>query len=137
MRTKYITNDQVAALWDTKPIVIEFADGTDALAQENGYTLEQCLAMTDARFYVDVAKFTPTKEYMEVSLQEGLNTLQTERTNKLFSDGLDAYSYIYFDKEKGFCYEGGCVIGGTFDQTLDRLHSARWCYKHKFFIKRS
>ena len=50
---EYLTKDQVRDLWETKPIVIEFADSTDALAQENGYTLEQCLAMTDVRFFVD------------------------------------------------------------------------------------
>lgn len=38
---------------DKKPICIEFADGSDALAQENGYTLEQCLAMSDVRFFLD------------------------------------------------------------------------------------
>lgn len=68
-------------------------------------------------------------------MQEGLNALETERADKLFSDGLDDYEYIYFDKNKGFCYEDGCVIGGTFVQTLNRLHSVGWCSGHKFFIK--
>ena len=80
-------------------------------------------------------EFVPTDEYIKVSLQEGLNALQIGRTDKLFSDGLDDYEYIYFDKEKGFCYEDNCVIGSTFDQTLDRLHSVGWCFKHNFFIK--
>ena len=48
-------------------------------------------------------EFIPTDEYMEVSLQEGLNALQIGQTDKLFSDGLDDYEYICFDKEKGFC----------------------------------
>ena len=51
---------------------------------------------------------------MKVSLREGLNTLQIGKTVKLFSDGLDNHEYIYFDKEKGFCYEYNCVIGSTF-----------------------
>lgn len=50
----YISKEQVKELWDKKPICIEFADGSDALAQENGYTLEQCLAMSDVRFFLDV-----------------------------------------------------------------------------------
>lgn len=29
------------------------ADGSDALAQENGYTLEECLQMEDAKFFLD------------------------------------------------------------------------------------
>lgn len=49
----YISKEQVKELWDKKPICIEFADGSDALAQENGYTLEQCLAMSDVRFFLD------------------------------------------------------------------------------------
>ena len=52
----YISKEQVKELWDKKPICIEFADGTDALAQENGYTLEQCLAMSDVRFFLDTLK---------------------------------------------------------------------------------
>lgn len=80
-------------------------------------------------------EFVPTDEYIRVSLQEGLNALQIGLVDKLFSDGLDDYEYIYFDKEKGFCYEDNCVIGSTFDQTLDRLHSVGWCFKNYFFIK--
>lgn len=49
----YISKEQVKELWDKKPICIEFADGTDVLAQENEYTLEQCLAMSDVRFFLD------------------------------------------------------------------------------------
>ena len=53
MKQKYITKQELADLWEKKAICIEFADGSDALAQENGYTLEQCLAMDDARFFLD------------------------------------------------------------------------------------
>lgn len=81
-------------------------------------------------------EFVPTKEFIEVSLQEGLNALQTNRADKLFSDGLENNEYICFTDGNGFCYEDHCVIGGTFDQTLTRLHSAGWCKDHKFFIKR-
>ena len=80
-------------------------------------------------------EFIPTDEYIRVSLQEGLNALQIGRVDKLFSDGLDDYEYIYFDKEKGFCYEDNCLIGSTFDQKLGILHSVGWCFKHNFFIK--
>lgn len=92
------------------------------------------MKMNGNRFFE--MEFTPTNEYTEVSLQEGLNALETGRTDKLFSDGLDNYEYIYFDKNKGFCYEDNCVIGDTFDYALGRLHSVGWCYRHKFFIKK-
>lgn len=49
----YISKEQVRELWNKKPVCIEFADGSDALAQENGYTLEQCLEMSDVRFFLD------------------------------------------------------------------------------------
>lgn len=81
-------------------------------------------------------EFIPTNEYIEISLQEGLNALQIGQADKLFSDGLDNYEYIYFNPKKGFCYEDNCVIGLTFNQTLIRLQSVGWCYKHKFFIRR-
>lgn len=49
----YIRKEDLPKYWETNAICIEFADGTDVLAQENGYTLEQCLAMTDAKFFLD------------------------------------------------------------------------------------
>ena len=82
-------------------------------------------------------KFIPTNEYREISLQKGLNQIQLGNTDKLFSDGLEEDEYIYWDHNKGFCYEDGCVIGGTFDQTLNRLHSLKWCFHHKFYVKNS
>ena len=77
-----------------------------------------------------------TNEYMEISLQEGLNQVQLGNTDKLFSDGLEEDEYIYWNHNKGFCYEDGCVIGRTFDPTLNILHSLKWCFRHKFFIKK-
>lgn len=53
MKQKYITKRELETLWNKRAICIEFADGSDVLAQENGYTLQQCLAMTDARFFLD------------------------------------------------------------------------------------
>ena len=79
--------------------------------------------------------FIPTDEYKEISLQEGLNQVELGNADKLYSDGLDSDEYIYFDHNKGFCYEDGCVIGRIFDQTLNRLHSLTWCFSHKFYVK--
>lgn len=50
---EYIKQEELPKYWKTKAICIEFADGSDALAQENGYTLEQCMEMTDAKFFLD------------------------------------------------------------------------------------
>lgn len=44
--------------------------------------------------------FTPTNEYREISLQEGLKQIQLGNANKLFSDGLKTDEYIYFDQNK-------------------------------------
>lgn len=52
----YIDRKDLEKYWDSKSICIEFSDGTDALAQENGYTLQQCLAMDymdDVKFFLD------------------------------------------------------------------------------------
>ena len=82
-------------------------------------------------------EFYPTNEYREISLQAGLNSVQLGNTDKLFSDGLEEDEYIYFDDSKGFCYEDGCVIGGTYDRTLKVLHSLKWCFNHKFYVKKN
>lgn len=53
MSPKYITKNELERYWNTHAICIEFPDGTDALAQENGYTLTECLEMTDVNFFLD------------------------------------------------------------------------------------
>ena len=79
--------------------------------------------------------FEATEKYKEVSLAEGLNLLQLNKTSKLYSDGLEENEYITFDSRKGFCYEDGCVIGVTFDMTLKRLISLKWVLHNKFYVK--
>lgn len=81
-------------------------------------------------------EFYPTNEYREVTLQVGLNSVQLGNTDKLFADGLEEDEYIYFDDSKGFCYEDGCVIGRTYDQTLKVLYS-QWGFDHKFYVKKN
>lgn len=81
-------------------------------------------------------QFIPTGEYREVSMYSGLNSIQVGTADKLYSDGLEENEYIYWDNNKGFCYEDKCVIGGTYDQTLDKLHSLKWCFSHKFYVKK-
>lgn len=81
-------------------------------------------------------QFIPTDDYREVSMYAGLNAIQIGNADKLYSDGLDANEYIYFDHVKGFCYEDGYSIGGTYDQTVDILHSLKWCFSHKFYVKK-
>ena len=71
-----------------------------------------------------------------VPFEQNLHSVQLGNTDKLFSDGLEEDEYIYFDDSKGFCYEDGCVIGGTYDQTLKVLYS-QWGFDHKFYVKRT
>lgn len=79
--------------------------------------------------------FIATDEHKEVSLAEGLNLLQQNKTLKLYSDGLESDEYICFHSDKGFCYEDGCVIGSTLDQTIKRMLDLKWCLHHKFYIQ--
>lgn len=80
-------------------------------------------------------RFEATEKYKEVSLAEGLNLLQVNKASKLYSDGLEENEYILFDLQKGFCYEDGTVIGGTFNITLKRLISLKWVLHHKFYVR--
>lgn len=81
--------------------------------------------------------FEATNEYKEVSLAEGLNLLQLNRASRLYSDGLEENEYIEFKLQKGYCYEDGCVIGGTLNIALKRLISLKWVLHHKFYVKLS
>lgn len=47
----YLSKEEVRAYWESNSICIEFSDGSDALAQENGYTMEKCLQMEDVKFF--------------------------------------------------------------------------------------
>ena len=49
----FITEKELKKYWSTHAICIEFSDGTDALAQENGYARASCLHMTDVKFFLD------------------------------------------------------------------------------------
>ena len=40
-------------------------------------------------------QFIPDKTYIETSLQEGLNALETGKAERLYSDGLDSNEYIF------------------------------------------
>lgn len=80
-------------------------------------------------------RFETTNNYKKVSLAEGLDYIQNTKDSKLFSDGLEEDEYIYWDDNRGFCYEDDCVIGGTFDMALHRLLSTKWPQNHKFYVQ--
>lgn len=48
----YVSQSYLKDYWDDYAISIKFQDGTDAPAQKNGYTLEQCLAMQNVEFFL-------------------------------------------------------------------------------------
>ncbi|RHO65913.1 hypothetical protein DW085_13200 [Clostridium sp. AF50-3] len=49
-----ISKETLPEYWDDFAIVIAFPDGTDALAQENHYTLHDCLhKLNDVKFFLD------------------------------------------------------------------------------------
>ena len=51
---KYIKKkEELKKFYDRQAICIEFPDGSNAMAQDNGYTLEQCLARDDVKFFLD------------------------------------------------------------------------------------
>lgn len=80
-------------------------------------------------------QFTPDQNtYTEVTLEEGLIALGSDRADRLYSDGLESDEYIYHSY-KGFCYEDHCVIGHEVEDTMDTLISLKWPLNHKFYIK--
>lgn len=79
-------------------------------------------------------EFIPTDDYNEVTLERGLDRLLTCASDKLFSDGLDADEFIYFDDHKGFCYKDGCLLGQHVDEVVETMHRMGWCFYHKFFV---
>ena len=74
-------------------------------------------------------QFIPTDDYREISMYTGLNAIQIGNADKLYSDGLDANEYIYFDPVKGFCYEKRTVAKATECPVASVAHmTRRWIY---------
>lgn len=113
MRNIYISRNQLKKYWDTTPICIEFPDGTDALAQENGYTLEQCLNMSDVKFFLDI----DTQKYV-MRFTWNMSEKDWIKYKKNFTKK-SRKSFIIKDAFNAF---GQCWIGGIccdFSHTMD------------------
>ena len=54
----YIKQEDLPKFWHKNTVYIECGDGPDddVLAAENNYTLKDCLAMQDVRFFIDVER---------------------------------------------------------------------------------
>lgn len=79
-------------------------------------------------------RFENTNNLREVTLEEGLIEISRDEEKRLYSDGLESDEYIYYDSDKGFCYEDGCVLGSTLKRTLKVLINLKWVLDHKFYI---
>ena len=56
VENRSLTFKEIKALYDTTPLYVIFAhDGTDAMIQDNGYTLEDCKRFLDRgdEIYID------------------------------------------------------------------------------------
>ena len=56
---KALTKAEVEKLWDTKALYIDFGD-SDAMCQDNGYTLDQILKYMDQGYNVYIDEDTPS-----------------------------------------------------------------------------
>ena len=56
---KALTKAEVEKLWDTKALYIDFGD-SDAMCQDNGYTLDQILKYMDQGYNVYIDDDTPS-----------------------------------------------------------------------------
>ena len=78
--------------------------------------------------------FVNKDNYREITLEEGLREIVKDRSKKLYSDGLEEDEYMYYDPDKGICYEDGCIIGRTANKALEVLISLEWVLHYKFYI---
>ena len=79
-------------------------------------------------------QFTPYPNvFKEISLEDGLITLESGQTNRLYSDGLESDEYITYT-DNCFKYEDNCVIGHDVEDTLSKLLNLKWPLNHKFYI---
>lgn len=80
-------------------------------------------------------QFVASKEkHKQVSLLEGLELLEQGKAKRLYSDGLDDYEYIYYDKNRGFYYEDNCFIGYTSNLIYRKLIALKWVLNYNFYV---
>ena len=68
----------------------------------------------------------------EVTLKEGLDLL-TRDGGKLKSNGLEENEYMFYNKEKGICYDDNFVIGITPIRAFHVLMALGWPVGKKFY----
>lgn len=76
----YIKQEDLPKFWHKNAVYIEFGDGSDdVLAAENGYTLKDCMAMNDVRFFIDAERLLYQCSYSEMT-EEQLNVVAKYET---------------------------------------------------------
>lgn len=84
----YIKQEDLPEFWHKNAVYIEFGDGSDdVLAVENGYTLKDCMAMNDVRFFIDAERLLYQCSYSEMT-EEQLNVV-AEYETKLWKKRID------------------------------------------------
>ena len=68
----YIKQEDLPKFWHKNTVYIECGDGPDddVLAAENNYTLKDCLAMQDVRFFIDVERLLYQCSYSEMTKEQ-------------------------------------------------------------------
>lgn len=84
----YIKQKDLPKFWHKNTVYIKFGDGPDdVLAAENNYTLKDCLAMKDVRFFIDVERLLSQCSYSEMT-EEQLNVV-AEYETKVWKKRID------------------------------------------------
>lgn len=54
-KENYLSIEDVISLWDSTPLCVEYSDGSDAMLQDNGYTLDDAVgfALNGCQFFED------------------------------------------------------------------------------------
>ena len=74
-------------------------------------------------------------KYEKVSLQDGLNYLETNKCDRLYSDGLEFGEYITHSGNH-FEYEDGCYLGVDDEEMIQRTGGiGSWMHEHNFYIE--
>lgn len=124
MKIKYTGNSKNACYFCQSTLSVKYA-----VDIEND--LSAALPMCNRCF---ATKYSSDKG-IEVDLDTGLLLCLLYLDTKLYSDGLQADEYIYYDIDKGFCYEDGAVIGSSINETKELLESLGWINGKRFYLR--
>lgn len=124
MKIKYIGESKHSCFFCHNKLSVKYAIDIE---NDSSTTLHMCNRCFAEKYSSDKG--------IEVDLYKGLLLCTLYFGTRLYSDGLQPDEYIYYDADKGLCYEDGALIGTSVNETKGLLESLGWTNGKRFYLR--